>query len=588
MKNFFSSMLGSLVALFIYSFLSIFLGIIFIVIASAGASKSQTSEVKSNTILELRLQGEIVERLSDDDEMLANFSFPGQDDRINTQALNNILKAIDNAATDDNIKGIYLCADMFSAGFTTSKEIRDALLEFKESGKFIVAYADNYSQKGYYIASAADKVYLNPMGMLDLHGLASQTMYVKNTLEKVGVEMVVVKHGKYKSAVEPFMTDKMSDASREQTTVLLDDLWRLYCEEVGASRGLSHEMINAYADKMMGLQKTELTVNYKLVDGLKYYDEMLEELKVLSGREDKKTRRILTTKYAKSIVKKDKPENKIAIIYAVGAIDGGGNEGINSKKLSADIRKAREDDDIKAIVLRVNSPGGSAYGSEQIWREVMLAKEGKPLIVSMGDVAASGGYYIACAAHSIVAQPSTITGSIGIFGAFPNISKLDEKLGLTFDGVQTNKMADFLNPNRPVTAEEKQMLQAYIERGYDSFIGRCADGRMMSKDEIDKIGQGRVWTGEDAKEIGLVDKLGSLDDAIALAAEMSGLEEYDVQELPIPKSFFETLIENLNGQVKTTLMKVRYGEAYRLYEYAERIKGMQGVQARMAFDLEIY
>lgn len=583
-------MLGSLAALFIYSFLSIFLGVAFFIAMAASASKSDTTEVKSNTILELRLQGQIVDRISEEDEMLANFSFPSQDDKVNIQGLNRILASIKNAANDSNIEGIYIHSDMFSAGFSTSKEIRDALIHFKESGKFVIAYADNYSQKGYYIASAADKIYLNPQGMLDIHGLASSTMYLKNTLEKVGVEMTVVKHGKYKSAVEPFTSEKMSKESKEQTTQILDVIWKIYCNEVGESRGLNNDMLNLYADKMIALQKPELLINYKLVDGLKYYDEILTELKELSGRiEKKKDRRILTTKYAKSIKTKSDAKDKIAIIYAEGAIDGGNNgNGINSKKLSKDIRKARLDDDVKAIVLRVNSPGGSAYGSEQIWREVILAKEGKPFIVSMGDVAASGGYYIACAAHSIVAQPSTITGSIGIYGLFPNINKLNEKLGLTFDGVQTNKLADFLNPNRPTTVEEKQMLQAFIERGYQNFIGRCADGRQMTTEQIDEVGQGRVWTGVDAKEIGLVDKLGNIEDAVKLAAEMSGLVDYKLEELPVPKSFIETLVESLNTQAKVGLMKIRYGEAYKLYEYAERVKGMQGIQARMEFDLEIY
>lgn len=583
-------MLGSLAALFIYSFLSIFLGVAFFIAMAASASKSDTTEVKSNTILELRLQGQIVDRISEEDEMLANFSFPSQDDKVNIQGLNRILASIKNAANDSNIEGIYIHSDMFSAGFSTSKEIRDALIHFKESGKFVIAYADNYSQKGYYIASAADKIYLNPQGMLDIHGLASSTMYLKNTLEKVGVEMTVVKHGKYKSAVEPFTSEKMSKESKEQTTQILDVIWKIYCNEVGESRGLNNDMLNLYADKMIALQKPELLINYKLVDGLKYYDEILTELKELSGRiEKKKDRRILTTKYAKSIKTKSDAKDKIAIIYAEGAIDGGNNgNGINSKKLSRDIRKARLDDDVKAIVLRVNSPGGSAYGSEQIWREVILAKEGKPFIVSMGDVAASGGYYIACAAHSIVAQPSTITGSIGIYGLFPNINKLNEKLGLTFDGVQTNKLADFLNPNRPTTVEEKQMLQAFIERGYQNFIGRCADGRQMTTEQIDEVGQGRVWTGVDAKEIGLVDKLGNIEDAVKLAAEMSGLVDYKLEELPVPKSFIETLVESLNTQAKVGLMKIRYGEAYKLYEYAERVKGMQGIQARMEFDLEIY
>ena len=590
MKNFFSSMLGSLAALFIYSFLSVFLGVAFIIAMAAHSSKSETTELKANTILELRLQGQIVERLSEEDQMFSNFTFPGQEDVINKQGLNTILTAIENAASDVNIDGIYVRADMFSAGFSTSKEIRDALLAFKESGKFVVAYADTYSQKAYYIASAADQVYMNPMGMLDLHGLASNTMYLKNTLAKIGIEMTVVKHGKYKSAVEPFTADKMSEPSKEQTTQLLKVLWDVYRNEVAASRGLTPEMIDIYADKMMGLQKTELNVNYKLVDKLMYHDEMLEELKSLSNRSDKKKdRRITTAKYAKSIKSKSESKDKIAVIYAEGAIDGGSSsEGIDSKKLAADIREARLDDDVKAIVLRVNSPGGSAYGSEQIWREVMLAREGKPFIVSMGDVAASGGYYIACAAHSIVAQPTTITGSIGIFGMFPNINKLNEKLGLTFDGVQTNKLSNFLNPNTPMNEEERHLLQNYIDRGYDIFVGRCADGRNTTYEAIDEIAQGRVWTGTDAKEIGLVDKLGNLNDAINLAAEMSGLEDYKIEQLPVAKPFIESLLENLNGQAKTGLMKLYYGEAYKLFQYAEQIKGMQGSQARMEFDLDIY
>lgn len=589
MKNFFSSMFGSLAALFIYSILTVFLGVAFVIGMAATSSKTTTPETKENSILELRLQGEIVERLSEEDMMFANFALPGKEDVISIQGLNTILASIENAATDDNIDGIYVRADMFSAGFSTSKEIRDAILKFKESGKFVVAYADNYSQKAYYIASAADKVYLNPMGMVDLHGLSSNTMYLKKTLEKVGIEMTVVKHGKYKSAVEPFTANEMSEESREQTTQLVNVLWDIYRTEVGASRDLTPEMLDVYADKMMALQKQELLVSYKLVDELKYYDEMTDELKELSNRKDKKLRRILTTKYAKSITKESKSDNSIAVIYASGAIDGGGkNEGINSKKLILDIRKAKEDKDIKAIVLRVNSPGGSAYGSEQIWREVMLARDEKPLVVSMGDLAASGGYYIACAAHSIVAQPSTITGSIGIFGVFPNINKLNDKLGLTFDGVQTNKLADFLNPNRPVSKDEKILLQAYIDRGYNTFITRCADGRSMSTEEINELGQGRVWTGVDAYERGLVDKLGNLEDAIKVAAELSGIEEYDIKELPIPKPFMETLMESLQGELQMGLMKVRYGEAYKLYEYAQRVKGMQGAQARMPFDFEVH
>ncbi len=594
MKNFFSSLLGSLAALFIYSFLTIFIGIAIIIAAASGASKSETPEVKKNSILEVRLQGEIGERLSEEDAIMANFSFPGQDDVISKQGLNNILAAIKNAETDDNITGIYVRSDMFSAGFTTCKEIREALIRFKESGKYIVAYADTYTQKGYYIASAADKVYMNPMGMLDLHGLASNRTFFKKTLKKVGIEMTVVKHGKYKSAVEPYTSDKMSDASKQQTTQLLDVVWNIYCNDVAKSRNLTTEQINSYADEATAMLEQDVLVGYNLIDGLKYYDEMASELAQLSNRTEKqKLRRIITSKYAKTISKESEKEikEKIALIYAEGAIDGNNSEGINSKKLADEIRKARNDEDIKAIVLRINSPGGSAYGSEQIWREVTLARKSKPFVVSMGDVAASGGYYIACAADTIVAQPSTITGSIGIFGMFPNFSGLTEKVGLSFDGVQTNKLSDFLNPTRPVSAEEKQMLQNYIDRGYNTFVSRCANGRQMSNKDIDAIAQGRVWSGTDAKEIGLVDQLGNLQDAIDLAAKMAKVEKYKIEELPEPESFIESLVKGLQSQARIGLLKMHYGASYQLYQYAERIKGMQGIQgiqARMPYDLEIY
>ncbi len=587
MKNFFSSMLGSLAALFIFSFLSVFIS--FAILIGIATSTSKTPAVKEKSLLELRLQGEIVERMREKDALLDQLAFAGGENTIKRQGLNVILKAIENAATDDKIAGIYVRADMFSAGFAASKEIRDALLNFKKSGKILVAYADHYSQKAYYIASAADKVYLNPMGAVDLHGLSSKTMFVKNTLEKVGVEMTVIKHGKYKSAVEPFTSEKMSEESREQTERLLEEIWHVYGEEVAASRHLTPQMINKYADKVMMFQKPELTVNYKLVDALMYYDEMLDELKKLMGKSSEEdVPRILTSHYVQTLTPSTKNHEKIAVIYAEGAIDAGNSGGINSQKLAHDIRQARLDDDVKAIVLRINSPGGSAYGSEQIWREVMLAREGKPFIASMGDVAASGGYYIACAAHSIVAQPNTITGSIGIFAMFPDVSKLNDKLGLTLDGVQTHKLADFLSPNRPSTEEEKRLLQSYITRGYESFVKRCADGRHTEPEGINAVAQGRIWIGSDAKKQGLVDQLGGIKDALSLAAEMSGLENYDIVEYPAPKPLFQSLLEGFQGEMKTGLMKIRYGETYKLYQYAERIKAMQGMQARIPFDLEIY
>ena len=593
MKNFLSSFLGSLTALFVFSFLGIFILISFVVGSVIAVSNETEPVLKPNTVLELRLQGEIVEHLSKDDELIANFAFPGQEDVINIQSLADIRKSLHSAANAPEIKGVYVRADMFTAGYSTLREIRYYLQDFKErSGKFVVAYADNYSQKAYYVASVADKVYLNPQGMLDLRGLSSQTMYVKNTLEKVGVEMTVVKHGKYKSAVEPYLTDKMSDESREQTTELLNSTWLMYCNEVSASRNLTSADIDRYADELMGFQDPKLYVENNLVDSLLYYDEMLAELKNLAGiNKEKDLKRMLTSKYAKGVEPVERladVKDKIAIIYAEGAIDGGSPGGINSNKLISDIRDARKDKNVKAIVLRLNTPGGSAYGSEQIWRELMVARDSVTIIASMGDVAASGGYYIASAAHKIVAQPTTITGSIGIFATIPNISKLEEKLGLKFDGVQTNKMADFLNPNRAVTKQEKAMLQSYVERGYDTFLQRCADGRGMTKEQIDAIGQGRVWTGEKAQELGLVDMLGYTEDAIFEANVLSGIEDYIIEEYPKPEPLFESLFESLNSQTKSLIMQARYGEYYQLYQYAERIKGLQGLQARMPFDLEIY
>ncbi len=595
MKNFFTSFFASLTALVVFSFIGgiIFIAFIVAAVVSSANVMSEPAIVKPNTVLELRLQGEIVEHLSEDEELIANFSFSGQEDIINIQSLADIRKALMSAAITPNIKGVYVRADMFTAGYSTLREIRYYLQDFKErSGKFVVAYADNYSQKAYFVASAADKVYLNPQGMLDLRGLSSQTMYVKNTLEKVGVEMTVVKHGKYKSAVEPYLTDKMSDESREQTTELLNSTWKMYCDEVSASRNLSSPDIYKYADEVMGFQDPKLYVKYNLVDSLLYYDEMLAELKNLVGiNKGKDLERMLTSKYAKGVQPVEKLANvkdKIAIIYAEGAIDGGARKGINSDKLIKNIRDARSDKNVKAIVLRLNTPGGSAYGSEQVWRELMVARDSITIVASMGDVAASGGYYIASAAHKIVADPHTITGSIGIFATIPNISKLEEKLDLKFDGVQTNKMADFLNPNRPVTEQEKAMLQAYVERGYDTFLQRCADGRGMTKEQIDAVGQGRVWTGEKAKELGLVDELGYTEDAFFEANILSGIEDYIIDVYPKPEPLLESLLKSLNTQTKTLVMKARYGEYYQLYQYAERIKGMQGLQARMPFDLEIY
>jgi protease-4 len=505
-----------------------------------------------------------------------------------SMGLNDILTAIHKAKTNDNIKGIYIKAGALMAAPATLREIREALIDFKTSGKFVYAYGNVYTQGAYYIASAADKVYLNPAGMLNWQGLSAQTTFYKGALDKLGVNVQVVRVGTFKSAVEPFIVTKMSDANRLQVTSFMGSIWKTLLTDVSASRHIPIDSLNAYADRDMTFQPASQDVADHLVDSLLYDDGIQTLLKNKAGIEAS-----ASIPFVKLSAMKDAEENtsfskdKIAIVYAAGEIDGTSTSGINSEKLVKTLAEVRNDDNIKAVILRVNSPGGSALGSELIWREVSLIKAKKPIFVSMGDYAASGGYYISCDADTIIAQPNTITGSIGVFGLIPDVQGLAKKIGISFDEVNTNKQSDMPNLTRPFTPEERDIMQAYVNNTYETFVDHVAQGRHTTPDAIKKIAEGRVWTGEQAKQNGLVDVLGNLHDAVTLIAKRAHLTKYNIAVYPKQKSFVEKLMDNLNTDVTEHVQKVQLGEFYPYFKQLHEIIRMQGVQARLPYYLQI-
>ena len=484
--------------------------------------------------------------------------------------LNEILSGLEEAKSDDHIKGIYLDVSSISAGFATIEEIRNAMIDFKKSGKFILAYSEVYSQGAYYLATAADKIYLNPEGMIDFRGLSSETMFFKGALDKLGIEAQIIKVGTYKSAVEPFILDKMSEPNRQQVNSFLGSMYDHFLSEISKSRKIPKSTLFSLADSAK-IRAPKDALVYKMIDGLKYKDEVLDELKALTGTDKKKDLKTVSIEeYAPSPDEnKTASPNRIAVIYANGEITSGeGNdETMGSERISRAIRKARRDDKIKAIVLRVNSPGGSALASDVIWREMVLARKAKPLIVSMGDVAASGGYYISCAADSIFAQPNTITGSIGVFGIIPNMQKFfNDKLGITFDGVKTGKFADLGSVSRPLTDAEKMIFQQEVNKTYSTFTNKVADGRKKSQAYIDSIGQGRVWSGTEALQNGLVDKLGNIDDAIASAAKKANIKEYKIVNYPEQVDPLKSLFDHTGDKVRTYFIRQELGDQFIYYE----------------------
>lgn len=585
MKDFikftFASLLGVLLAGIVFAILGI------VSMVGMMATSDTETVVKENSIFTLKLNGTLSERASANPFQ----SFLGEENT--NYGLDEILSSIQKAKDNENIKGIYLHAEALETSFASLEEIRSALMDFKESGKWIVAYGDQYDQGTYYLASTADKIIVNPQGSIAWHGLASQVVFFKDLLGKLGVDMQIFKVGTYKSAVEPFIATEMSPANQEQTTAYITSIWNKLLEDISASRNLSVDSLNYYADQMMDLRPAQDYITYGMADTLMYKDEVLSYLKNMSNREADESLRTLSLEDMKNIkrnIPKDKSGNIIAVYYAYGEIDNSTStdEGIDSKKVCRDLRKLREDETVKAVVLRVNSPGGSAYGSEQIWNEVVKMTAEKPVVVSMGDYAASGGYYISCAADCIVANPTTLTGSIGIFGMFPNMEKLfSDKLGLNFDMVKTNKLADMGDLTRPFNAAESEIMQNYINNGYKLFVKRCADGREMTTKAIEKIAEGRVWTGATAKELGLVDELGGLDKALEIAAEKAGVEAYSTITYPAKEGMFSSLLNQSKNDYIEGKLEESIGEYYHQFKFIKNLKEADPVQARLPFEMII-
>ena len=549
--------------------------------------------VKKNSVMMLDLNGVLVERTQESPLGILSQLFS---DDSNTYGLDDILSSIKKAKENENIKGIYLQASMLGTSYASLQEIRNALLDFKESGKFIIAYGDSYTQGLYYLSSVADKVLLNPKGMIEWKGIASAPLFYKDLLQKIGVEMQIFKVGTYKSAVEPFISTEMSPANREQVTAFINSIWGQVTEGVSASRSLPVDSLNALADRMLMFYPAEESVQCGLADTLIYRNDVRNYLKQWVDLKEDDRLPVLGLSDMINVKKnmpKDKSGNIVAVYYASGEItDYSGSstseEGIVGTKVIRDLRKLKDDEDVKAVVLRVNSPGGSAFASEQIWHAVKELKTEKPVIVSMGDYAASGGYYISCVADTIVAEPTTLTGSIGIFGMVPNVKELSEKIGLTYDVVNTNNFSDSGNIMRPFNQDEKTLMQMMITQGYDTFVNRCAEGRHMSKEAIEKIAEGRVWTGEAAKELGLVDVLGGIDTALEIAVRKAGIEGYTVVSYPAKQDLLSSLLNTKpTNYVESQILKSKLGEYYQQFGMLKNLKERSMIQARIPFELNI-
>ncbi|MGN0282346.1 MAG: signal peptide peptidase SppA [Prevotella sp.] len=589
MKEFLKYTLATVIGMVIFA---IVIGIISVIsLMGMVASQDASTVVKEKSVFVLPLSGMMDERASDN----PFGSMIGQAGE--SLGLDNALAAIKKAKQNENIKGIYIEAGIFSPdSYASCQALRKALVDFKKSGKWIVAYADQYTQASYYICSVADEVLLNPNGMVDWHGLAAQPMFYKDLLAKIGVKMQIVRVGTYKSAVEPFTEDHMSDANREQTSAYITGIWNTIVGDVAASRKLSVAKLNEYADNLVTFAEAKSYVSMNLVDKLVYTDEVKGIIKKRLGIDKDEDINQLSLSDMINIPRKNKSDNEIAVYYAYGEVvntsAGQTDACISGVDVSRDLEDLMNDDDVKAVVLRVNSGGGSAYASEQIWNAVTKLKAKKPIVVSMGGMAASGGYYLSCAANYIIAEPTTLTGSIGIFGMFPDVSELTtQKLGLKFDVVKTNKMSDFGTLSRPLTADENAILQNYVNSGYALFTKRVADGRKMTVEQVDKIGQGRVWLGKDALKLKLVDKLGGIDDAIAKAAELAKVSnDYKTRSYPSAPSFIDQLLNTLqsgNGNYLDEQLKANLGEYYEPVMMVKNFSNLHPLQARMPYYLNI-
>lgn len=591
--NFLKNVLASLLGTFLAFGLVI---VLLIVIVASMAGGEEKVSVKENSVLHIKLNDAWTERAQ---EKQFNFSATG----FGTESANGLdqwIEDLKNAQTDPNIKGIFLEVGEIAAAPSTLTDVRNALVRFKDSGKWIVAYAENYSQTAYYVASAANEVYLYPTGDFDWRGTRTEIMFFKNMLDKIGVEAQVIRgpNNKFKSAVEPFIYDHMSDENRAQIATFVTDIWGVVLNDISKSRGVDVALLNAYADSL-AFTTASKAVDAHILDGLKYRDEVLDIIKSKLGLDASTPQEDITMikwdKYHQATSSKsrvdDLKKDRVAVVYAVGDIESGegDDQTIGSDRIAKALRDAREDEKVKAIVLRVNSPGGSALASDVIWRETeLIKKSGKPLVVSMGDYAASGGYYISCSADKIYANANTITGSIGVFGIIPNMQKLwNEKLGITFDQYKTNPNADLMDTNKPLSETQMKAMQNMVSNIYGDFIGKVAAGRKLTVAQVDSIGQGRVWSGEDAKAIGLVDEIGDLDAAVAAAAQMAGMSDYATKAFPKMKSPFEEFIKELGGDTEEAMMKKALGTNYEVFKRASEVSTWQGVQARMPYIFDI-
>lgn len=589
MKDFLKYVMATITGIVLLTVVMGILGVISLV--GIAASSASSTKVEENSVFTLMLSGTVEERTK------SNPLSALTGEVSENLGLDEILAAIKKAKDNENIKGMYIEAGLFSAGSPAAAHtIREALLDFKKSGKWIVAYADSYEQTTYYICSAADKVWLNPQGIVDWHGLAATPYFVKDLLAKFGVKYQLCKVGKYKSAPEMMTADQMSEPNREQVTAYLTGIWKVMLADVAKSRKIPADTLNAYADRFVAMAGQSDLLKMKLVDRLLYTNQVKDEIKTMLKLKKDDDISQLTLEDMGNVKDKDEEGDQVAVYYAYGDIvdsEKGGmvnkDHSIVANTVCKDLEELADDDDVKAVVLRVNSPGGSAYASEQIWNAVVQLKAKKPVVVSMGGYAASGGYYISCAANYIYSEPTTITGSIGIFGMFPDYSGLlTEKLGIKFDEVKTNKFAAFGTPARPFSAEEMSLLEQYIDRGYKLFRKRVADGRRLPVEKVEEIAQGRVWLGNDALPIKLVDAIGSLDDAVKKAAELAKLKEYHTSNYPAEDDWMESLFGTeskhsyLDGQLRETL-----GELYEPFMYLKSIDKRSAIQARMPYHLII-
>lgn len=593
MEQFFKSVAATIVGIFAFGVIMIIFG--FICLFGMVASSSGTPSLLDNSVMVLKLQGEISDKAEEDwlGEITGN--------QFNQLGMNKILSAIHKAKKEDKVKGIYLETGILQTDYATLQEIRGALADFKKSGKWIIAYGDNFSQGGYYLSSVANKVYVNPEGNIDWHGIASQTQYIKDVAAKFGVHFTVVKVGKYKSFTEMYTEDKMSDANREQVSRYINGLWQLILTEVSASRNINKDSLNHYADGIMAFEDSQLLKSRKLVDGFCYYDEIRDVVKKQLGlKSDEKIHQASMDDVNAAVEDSNALGDQIAIYYCQGnivsaassSLYGSGQE-IVSKQVIKDLQELGDDDNIKAVVLRINSGGGEAYASEQLWRAVSMLNKKKPVVVSMGGMTASGAYYMSMGARYVMAQPTTLTGSIGIFGALPDWSDLmTQKLGFKYDEVKTNRHSSYgtAGSTRHWTPEEIGILQANVNRGYALFRKRVADGRKLPVEQVEQIAQGRVWLGTDAKSIKLVDGLGNLNDAIAKAAQLAKISDYGTQEYPASADWMDQLLDRVSGTSGSYLdeqLRLTLGDLYKPFMTIRNMKEKEPVQATLPFMLNI-